>query len=201
MSRTDDLPHSPAAERNLEPIAAVLERWLPRPARVLEIGSGTGQHAVGFQRRLPGVTWQASDRAAKIGDLERRFRLQAPELPEPVAIDVAASNWPAGPWDAVFTANTLHIMPWPLSERLISQASAVLAPAGLLIIYGPFHEAGHFDTESNRDFDRSLRAQHPNMGLRDVVEIRRLAAEAGFDAEAELAMPANNRTLIYRRSG
>lgn len=196
---TNELPYSPASERNREPIAAVLEQWLPGAARVLEIGSGTGQHAVHFSRRMPGLFWQTSDLAERLPGLEARLKEEAPHLPAPLELDVAGNRWPDQTQDAVFTANTLHIMPWALSPVLIDRAGRLLNPGRLLIIYGPFQYGGRHTAESNRQFDDTLRRQDPAMGIRDAREVTRLAADAGLAAEADIAMPANNRILIFRK--
>lgn len=195
-----DLPYSPASERNREPIAAVLERWLPDSARVLEIGGGTGQHAVYFARRMPSVVWQTSDLADSLPGLTARLEREAPDLPRPLNLDVTG-DWPDGRFDAVFTANTLHIMPWDHTPVLISRAGERLPPGGFLIIYGPFHYGGRHTSASNRDFDASLRARDAAMGLRDAREVTRLAVASDLAAEADIAMPANNRLLIYRKAG
>lgn len=193
------LSWSDAAERNSAPIAEVLAQWLPESARVLEIGSGTGQHAVCFAHRLKPGVWQASDRREYLTDLSERIRREADQLPPPIELDVVDSPWPPGPWDAVFSANTLHIMPWENTPVLLESSARVLAAGGLLVIYGPFHDRGRFDTESNRRFDQSLRMRDPAMGLRDAREIAAIAKRAGLRPEAEIAMPANNRTLIFRK--
>lgn len=192
---------SPAAERNRIPIGRVLARCLHAQARVLEIGSGSGQHAVWLHRCLPQVEWQCTELTAMLPALAGRLAAEAPALPSPLALDVADdSHWPPGPWDAVFTANTLHIMPWENAGPLVRNAAKQLVSEGRLIIYGPFHEAGHFAADSNRHFDADLRRRDPAMGIRDALEVGRLAAAAGLRAEADLAMPANNRILIFRKS-
>lgn len=197
---TNELPFSPASERNREPIAAVLDEWLPETARVLEIGSGTGQHAVYFSRRMPGLTWQTSDLAERLPGLKARLKEEAPHLPPPLELDVTGYNWPEQTRDAVFTANTLHIMPWSHTPVLIAGAGRILTPGGLLIVYGPFQYGGQHTSDSNREFNESLSRQDPAMGIRDAREITKLARDAGLVAEADIAMPANNRTLIFRKS-
>ncbi len=196
----EDLPHSPACERNQGPIGQVLMRLLPPAARVLEIGAGTGQHAVHFTALRPDLDWLASDRPQNLADIEARFRLQAAgRLGSPLALDVAEGPWPTGPFDAVFTANTLHIMPFELTPRLLDGAATVLKPGGWLICYGPFHDGGVHTADSNVAFDLSLRQRDPAMGLRDALVVRRLAAERGLDALGDLSLPANNRLLLFRR--
>lgn len=193
--------HSPAAERNRIPIGQVLCRWLSPSARVLEIGSGTGQHAAWFHSLLPGVVWQATEMPEHLDGLRARLAAEAPSLPEPLALDVMATgDWPAGEWDAIFSANTLHIMPWDHTPALVHAAAGRVVDGGLLVIYGPFRDGDRFDAESNRRFDQQLRQRDPAMGIRDVLEVRQRAGAAGWLAEAEIAMPANNRILIFRKS-
>ncbi len=195
------LTHSPAAERNRGPIGDVLLRWLAPDARVLEIGSGTGQHAAWLHSLAPGMTWQATDLPDHLDGIRARLAADAPTLPEPLALDVtAAGQWPEGPWDAVYTANTLHIMPWGHTPALLRRCAERVRPGGLLLIYGPFRDGERFDAESNRRFDQDLRRRDPAMGIRDVGKIRREAASSGWATEAEIAMPANNRILIFRKS-
>jgi SAM-dependent methyltransferase len=197
----DGLPYSPAADRNRRPIGEVLRRWLPQAGRVLEIGSGSGQHAAWFHALMPALHWQASEVPDRLQPLAERLAAEAPGLPAPIALDVGrAETWPQGGWDAVYTANTLHIMPWAHTGALLVNAARRLQSEGLLIVYGPFHEGGRHDADSNRRFDETLRQRDPAMGVRDAAEIRRLAASSGLEAEADLAMPANNRILIFRKN-
>ncbi|RFF28532.1 MULTISPECIES: DUF938 domain-containing protein [unclassified Wenzhouxiangella] len=197
----NSLTHSPAAERNRIPIGEVLGRWLARDARVLEIGSGTGQHAAWFHELMPGLTWQTTDLPENLEAIRTRLKAEAPALPAPLALDVMHSgDWPEGPWDAVYTANTLHIMPWDHTPALLRAAGERVAAGGLLVIYGPFRDGEAFDAESNRRFDEQLRQRNPDMGLRDILKVRRMAEDSGWTAEAEIAMPANNRLLIFRKS-
>lgn len=192
--------HSPAAERNRGPIGEVLLRWLPPDARVLEVGAGTGQHAAWFHALLPDLAWQATDLPEQLEGIRARLKAEAPALAEPLALEVTVqSQWPEGPWDAVYTANTLHIMPWDHTPALLRRAAERVRPGGLLVIYGPFRDGERFDAESNRRFDESLRRRNSDMGIRDVLKVRREAESTGWTAEAEIAMPANNRILIFRR--
>jgi len=197
-SPTPELPFSPACERNKLPIGQALQQMLPEQARVLEIGAGTGQHAVYFSRLLPGAVWQSTDVAANVPSLRARFELEGPEsLPPPLVLDVRDENWPSGPFDAVFTANTLHIMPFELAPFLVRNAAALLGPGGRLICYGPFQDNGVHTSPSNASFDQSLRARDKRMGIRDAIELQRLALSWGLAAEADLALPANNRILSF----
>ncbi len=194
------LPYSPACERNWQPIVAVLRSCLAPAAWVLEIGSGTAQHAVCFSQYLPGIRWQCSDVAENLAGIEARIAQQGQgRLGPPIELDVVGENWPVGPFDAVFTANTLHIMPWGHTAVLLRRASQVLKPGGCILIYGPFHDGGVHSAASNLAFDHSLKARDPQMGVRDALEIKALAAEQGLCAEADLALPANNRILVFRK--
>jgi len=198
---------SEACERNKAPILAVLRDWLPSRARVLEVGSGSGQHAVHFCRQWPGLSRQPSDCAAALADLAERIALEgrsglAPEaaLADPLELDVDRQDqWPRERFDAVFSANTTHIMAASSLPRLIGGAAAVLEPAGLLLLYGPFHENGAATAASNAAFDAMLRARDPAMGVRDARDLRVLAQDAGLDPCADLPLPAQNRMLIFRR--
>jgi cyclopropane fatty-acyl-phospholipid synthase-like methyltransferase len=197
---SNDLPSSPAAERNKQPILEVLRRRLPPSGRVLEIGAGTGQHAVHFARHLPAVHWQTSELPQHLPLLSARIQQAGVGLPEPIELDVMG-DWPDQAFDAVFTANTLHIMPWECTSVLIERASNCLAGGGELIIYGPFHDNGVHTAESNLQFDRMLRSRNPDMGVRDAVKIRNLAGGHGLEPVADISMPANNRILVFRKVG
>jgi hypothetical protein len=193
------LPHSEACERNKDPILAVLREALADAARVLEIGSGTGQHAVHFARALGHLTWQPTDRAESLPGLRARIELEAPaNLLAPLELDVATRPWPAIPADALYTANTLHIMGWAEVQSLFA-ALADLPGLDRLAIYGPFNYGGRHTSDSNAAFDQHLRARDPRSGLRDFEAVDALAAAGGFALQRDHAMPANNRLLIYRR--
>ncbi len=195
-----ELPFSPACERNKQPIVEVLERLLKPEARVLEVGAGTGQHAVHFTTLMPGLDWLVTDVPDKLDGLAARITFEAPDrLSPPVALDVARGLWPDGPFDAVYTANTLHIMPFELAPALFAGASQVLGRDGVLICYGPFMDDGMHTADSNREFDASLRARDPSMGIRDTRDLDRLAADCGLTRQADLTLPANNRILVFRR--
>ncbi len=195
-----DLPFSPACERNKRPIVEVLQQWLSNDARVLEIGAGTGQHAVYFSSLMPDVHWQSTDVAENVEQLRVRFEREAPgRLPEPLALDVRDQDWPGGPFDAVFSANTLHIMPFENAPRLFEGAARALTGNGLLLCYGPFMDDGVHTSESNRSFDASLRLRDPSMGIRDTTELRPLAEAVGLFLRDDIPMPANNRVLVFEK--
>jgi len=194
-------PFSPAAERNRRPILSVLRRHLGCGCRVLEIGAGTGQHARYFASELAEVGWQASDMAPNLPSLAAGLQTpDAPPLPPPVALDVLRDDWPAGPFDAVYSANTAHIMSWAAVCAMLAGVARVLGPDGLLLIYGPFARGGSHTSESNRRFDRELRDRDPVMGIRDLDDMDAEAARNGLEREAEYAMPANNLLLVWRRT-
>jgi SAM-dependent methyltransferase len=193
--------HAPAAARNREPILAVLRGLLPEGARVLEIASGTGEHAAAFARELPGVTWQPSDAdpAARASiEAWRREEGRANLLPA-LEIDASAPPWEVDEVDAVVAINLVHVAPWRAAEGLFAGASRVLAPGGVLFLYGPYRFDGAFTAPSNAAFDASLRAQDPAWGVRDVSDLTRLAEAGGLAREAVVAMPANNHCLVFRR--
>lgn len=197
-----DLPFAPASERNKGPILAVLRDVLPQRGSVLEIGAGTGQHAVFFAAEFPGLTWQTSERTSELDGLRARIDLQGGHgLPPPRALDVLAGPWPAGPFQAVYSANTAHIMSWPAVCALFGGVGRVLAPGGVFCLYGPFDVDGACTAPSNAEFDQSLRARDPAMGLRDTSELAALADAHGMDEEQRVEMPANNLLLVYRRRG
>ena len=199
---------SAACERNKEAILAVLQDWLPPQARVLEIGSGSGQHAVFFAQSMAGLAWQTSELPANLAGLGERIALEgssglAPgsQIPRPIALDVSAPpDWPHQRFDAVFTANTTHIMQAPSVPDLLAGAAGVLVPGGLLLLYGPFCDHGIPMAASNVAFDLHLRSLDPAMGVRDAVIISEQANGLGLSPLADVAMPANNRTLIFRRN-
>ncbi len=194
------LPFSEACERNKGPILEVLREAFADRSRVLEIGAGTGQHAVHFARQLPALQWQPTDRADYLGDLARRIEAEgAGNLALPVELDVLQEPWPALSADAVYSANTLHIMSWPAVEALFDGLPRVIDEDAVLVIYGPFRYGGRFTTASNAEFDRGLRARDPASGIRDFEAVDALARRIGFDFDVDNAMPANNQLIVWRR--
>ena len=191
-------PFSPACERNREPILAVLRDVFAQRRRVLEIGSGTGQHAVYFAAAMPWLQWQCSDRAETLPGIRAWLDEAAlPNLPQPLQLDVAAGPWPVEIYDAIFSANTLHIMSWPEVEQLFDGIGRVLAAAGVVAIYGPFNIDGRFTSASNEAFDRSLKQTAPHRGIRDREAVAALAARHGLSLRDDHEMPANNRILVF----
>ncbi|SBO41850.1 DUF938 domain-containing protein [Cyanobium sp. NIES-981] len=200
---------SPACERNRSPILAVLRRWLPAGSTVLEVGSGSGQHAVFFTQEIPRLIWQPSEQASGVPPLQERIALEGSLRPAPgsrllpalsLAVD-ATDAWPAGPYSAVFSANTAHIMGESTVAAFLAGSARVLAPGGRLLLYGPFSDNGVHTAESNAAFDAHLRSLDPAMGVRDTVELHRLAGRSGLEPLADVPLPANNRILIWSRRG
>jgi cyclopropane fatty-acyl-phospholipid synthase-like methyltransferase len=193
---------SEACERNKQPILGVLFDELAGSSRVLEIGSGTGQHAVHFARHLPHLEWQPTDRADYLPDLAARIAEEGtPNLLAPLELDVLQEQWPSMTTDAVYSANTLHIMSWLEVEAFFSGVGKVLAAGGMLVVYGPFRYAGNFTSESNAAFDRSLRERDPASGIRDIEAVKRLAQAQSLVLTADHVMPANNQLLVWIRGG
>jgi cyclopropane fatty-acyl-phospholipid synthase-like methyltransferase len=191
---------STACERNREPILDVLRDAFAQRKRVLEIGSGTGQHAVFFAEQLPHLVWQTSDVPHNHASILAWMQeAQLPNVLPPLMLDVGAENWPAGPFDAVFTANTCHIMAWREVQAMFAGIGRVLQTGGTLCIYGPFNYGGRFTSASNAQFDAALKAQAPHMGIRDSEAMMQLAADQGLVLQADHALPANNRLLVWQR--
>lgn len=190
-------PFSQACENNKQPILNHLKTVLQECQHVLEIGSGTGQHAVYFAANMPQLIWQCSDRAENILGIQSWLADTA--LPAPLTLDVGDGNWPAQLYDAIFSANTLHIMSWSEVELFFQKVDAQLKSNALLCIYGPFKYSGEFTSPSNADFDLWLKRNNPLSGIRDFEAIRELAMHAGFQLVADHNMPANNQLLIWQR--
>lgn len=194
------LPVSDACERNKEPILSVLRVCFADRAHVLEIGSGTGQHAVHFARHLPHLAWHPTEQLTYLPDLAARVRFEGgANLQAPTVLDVRQAVWPARSVDAVFTANTLHIMSWTAVGALYRGVAAVLVAGGVLCIYGPFRYGGEYTSESNREFDLMLQERDPLSGMRDIGAVSDLAASYGLSLVADHDLPANNRLLVFRK--
>ena len=192
-------PFSTACERNREPILTVLRERFADCTRVLEVGSGTGQHAVHFAAALPQLTWQTSDVAGHLPGIRLWLaEAQLPNTPAPLVFDVNQA-WPAGLFDAIFSANTLHIMAWSEVALLFAGLPAAMHPGALLTVYGPFNEGGRFSSAGNADFDATLRATDPQRGIRDIEAVETLAQAAGLMRIDDRAMPANNRCITWQR--
>lgn len=205
-----DKPFSAACERNREPIADVLRRHLGTCRQVLEIGSGTGQHAVHFAQALPHLRWQSSDRAVcQPGIRQWLDEAALPNTPAPLCLDVN-TDWPPLPGleagaergiDAIFTANTLHIMSWPEVAALFGKLAGFGSDSHplRLVIYGPFKYGGRHTSASNAQFEQSLQASAPHRAIRDIEAVSALATAGGFRLLEDAAMPAHNRCLVWVR--
>ena len=200
---TSSARFSPAVARNRDPILAVLRRVLPAQGTVLEIASGSGEHAAYFAAALPHLFWQPAeiDPDALASISAHRAAAEAPNLLHPIELNAAAPDWPATRADAIVSINMIHIAPWAAAAGLMAGAARLLAAGGVLYLYGPFMEDGRHTAQSNASFDASLRARNPEWGLRDTVDVRNLAEHSGFDFVERVAMPANNLSLVFRRRG
>jgi len=192
--------HAPATERNRDAIRDVLARELPTTGTVLEIASGTGQHAVAFAQAFPAIRWQPSDPdPTSLASIAAwRDEAAVPNLLAPLLLDVTQVPWPVGEADAIVCINMVHIAPWEAALALFAGAGRVLSQDGLLYLYGPYRFDGT-TAPSNENFDRSLRSRDPRWGVRDVRELGAAAAEHGLIMRGAVAMPANNHSLLFRR--
>jgi hypothetical protein len=199
-----DLPHSPAAERNKEPILDRLRALLGERGTALEIASGTGQHAVWFATSLKGWTWQPTDSDPGMLPViaERAAQAGLSNVLPPRQLDVTALEWPPfeAKFDAIFCANMLHIAPWSACVGLMSGAARHLAPRGMLVTYGPYFEKDVPPAPSNLAFDESLRARDPSWGIRQLDDVAAEARRAGLVLGQRHAMPANNLLLVFAAS-
>jgi cyclopropane fatty-acyl-phospholipid synthase-like methyltransferase len=194
------LPFSAACERNKDPILDVLRVRFADRKQVLEIGSGTGQHAVHFARALAHLTWHPTEQLTYLADLAERVKLEGPHnLRPPTVLDVRQSIWPVRSVDAIFTANTLHIMSWAEVMSTFHGIGTVLSPGGVLCIYGPFRYEGRYTSDSNREFDLMLQERDPDSGLRDMQAVAALAQQYGLRLAADHDLPANNRLVVFTK--
>ena len=197
MSRRD----APATHRNREPILDVLRRWLVEPALVLEIASGTGQHAVYFTKELPHLSWQPSDQDADaLASIESWVAEEGGgNVAAPIELDASAASWPIDRADAIFNANMIHISPWAVAEGLFAGAGRVLPMGGLLFLYGPFFVEGEATAPSNTSFDEDLRRRNAEWGIRDLEAVTALASENGLSRVESCDLPANNKLIVFRK--
>jgi Protein of unknown function (DUF938) len=194
------LAFAEACERNKGPILEVLQKEFAASECALEVGSGTGQHAVFLAAGLPGLIWQPTEMAGQLPPLLERVRLEgSANLRTPLALDVRDHPWPVPRTDALFSANTLHIMSWEAVREFFRGAGEVLRSPAVLATYGPFRFRGSHTSDSNAQFDRFLRQRDAVSGVRDFEALDELARAQGLQFHADHAMPANNRTLIWRR--
>ena len=199
---TTDAPQSaPAAERNKEPILAVLRRVLPQSGLVLEIASGTGQHVVHFAKALPDLTWQPSepDRQMRPSIAGWLAETGLPNVLAPLDLDVTRPEWPIDRADAVLCINMVHISPWQATEQLLAGCGRILGHGGVLYLYGPYRRDGRHTAPSNEAFDASLRQRDPQWGVRDLETVVEAASGQGLELVEVVEMPANNLSVVFVR--
>lgn len=198
---TDARRQSPAAARNRQAILEVLQGVLPRRARILELASGSGEHALHCTRAMPEWTWQPSDiNSDALASINAWRQHEGPDnLRAPLAFDVAGDPWPAGPYDVVVAINLIHIAPWEVAEALLAGAGQCLQERGRLILYGPFMREGRHTAPSNAAFDAQLQSRDPRWGLRNLEAVVTVAQAHDLDLDRVVEMPANNLTVLLRR--
>jgi SAM-dependent methyltransferase len=199
---SSDALMSPSFLSNRDPILAVLTRVLPEHGTVLEIASGSGEHAIYFAAALPSLIWQPTDldQLALRSIAAHRAAARLPNVRPPLQLDASSPSWPVVDADAVVAINLVHIAPWQAAEGLMAGAGRVLGPGGVLYLYGPYKENGIHTALSNAVFDESLRARNPEWGVRDVVDLTELARAHGLTLAEQVSMPANNLSLIFHRN-
>ena len=194
-------PFSQACENNKQPILQIIQTVFPESCTVLEIGSGTGQHACYFAKNLPYLTWQATDRPENLAGINQWINESGlSNLPESLSLNVNDNDWPCQTIEALFTANTLHIMSWQEVECLFLKLAKYLTEQAIVCIYGPFNYNGQYTSVSNQQFDQSLKLRNPKSGIRDFEAIEKLAKKANLIISDDFAMPANNRLLVLRNT-
>lgn len=194
-------PFSQACENNKKPILQIIRTVFCQPATVWEIGSGTGQHACYFAKHLPHIKWQPTDRSGNIsGICLWQEEAQLVNLKAPLTLDVADTVWPCESIDALFTANTLHIMSWDEVQIFFDRLAVYLNPKALICIYGPFNYNGAYTSDSNARFDQWLKSRNISSGIRDIEDILFLSTAMGISLINDIAMPANNRLLVLQNS-
>lgn len=195
-------PYAESCDQNRDPILAVLRGEFADCRSILEIGSGTGQHAVYFARHLPHLDWQTSDCRECHPGIQAWLEAAAlPNVRPPLALDVRLDAWPDCAFDGVFSANTVHIMAWEEVEMMFAGIGRVLAPGGRFCLYGPFNYQGRYTSDSNARFDAWLKARDPRSGVRNFEDLDALARAAGLRLPRDHAMPANNRILVWEKDG
>lgn len=195
--------YAPSVARNKDAIAAVLARYLPSSGLVLEIASGSGEHAVHFASSFPALVFQPTDPSEEALASIAAWRQETalPNMRAPLALDVTAASWPIKHADAVTCINMIHIAPWEATLGLMAGAARIIPPGGILFLYGPYKRQGAHTAPSNAEFDASLRERDARWGVRDLEAVANAAGAAGFAAPLVEAMPANNLSLIFRRLG
>ncbi len=192
-------PWAESCDQNRQPILEVLRQEFTEPGELLEIGSGTGQHAVYFSPELPHIVWHPSDVAENIGGIELWRREAGLSNVKPAVVLDVAQHWPDRQYDYVFSANTAHILSWPLVEKMIAGVGDRLGEDGKFCLYGPFNRDGQFTSDSNRRFDQWLKSRDPFSGVRDIEDVRDCAENHSLRLAREYAMPANNLTLVFQK--
>lgn len=203
MTATTDARRSaPATQRNRQPILGVLERVLPAAGLVLEVASGTGEHAIFFAGKLPAIEWQPSDRdeGNRASIAAWRDEVALPNLRAPLELDATSEDWPVARADALVNINMIHIAPWAACAGLMRGAARLLSAGAPLVLYGPFRRGGRHTAPSNEAFDRGLRAQDAAWGVRDLDEVVRVAAVEDLALDEIVEMPSNNLSVIFRRA-
>lgn len=194
-------PYAESCDINQGPILEVLRKLFADRRHVLELASGTGQHAVHFGRALSHLTWQTSELEQNHAGIQAWLdEAQLPNVLAPLHIDANDEHWPAGRFDAVFNANTVHILSWPQVEKLFAGIGRSLESGGILCLYGPFNYGGKFTSDSNARFDQWLKSRDPKSGVRDFEALNTLAAQQGMVLLKDIEMPINNRTLVWQRA-
>ncbi len=193
--------YAPAVARNRDYIVAILREILPPQGLVLEVASGSGEHALAFAAALPQLTWQPSDpaAAARASIAAHAAGAAMTNLRAPLDLDVTAPDWPLDRADALLCINMIHISPWQATESLLAGAARVLAPGAPLFLYGPYKRDGQHTAPSNAAFDRSLRAENPDWGVRDLEAVSAQAADQGLALDRVIEMPANNLSVIFQK--
>ena len=201
MSQSDPRQYRPHVARNRDAIVDVLRRVLPPRGRVLEIASGSGEHAAYFAAKFPSLVWQPTDPdpEALASISAHRADADLPNLLPPLQLDVTAAQWPVGHADAVICCNMIHIAPWVACEGLIAGAERILSSGGLMYLYGPYKIGGRHTAPTNLAFDEQLRARNATWGIRDLDDVTALAERHGFTLAETVPMPANNLSVIFRR--
>ena len=193
-------PFSESCERNKQPILSVIKPLLKNKQNLLEIGSGTGQHAVYFAEQLTHLTWHTSDRKENHSDIQLWLDDSSVcNIKPPISLDVIEDSWPKCNFDAIYSANTVHIMPWQAVEALFDGVGKVLEVNGVFMLYGPFNYQGKFSSESNEKFEQWLKSIDLERGIRDFDAVNLLAQQAGMKLQEDYEMPANNRILVWQK--
>ena len=193
-------PYSGACDQNREPILSVLDTLLSDAKTVLEVGTGTGQHAVYFGEKLPHLLWQCSDQAQYHEGIQAWLNeASLPNVLPPIALNVSKDPWPDSQYDALYSANVMHIMHWENVVDLFVSGAKCIRKNGLMICYGPFNYEGKYTSQSNANFDQSLKMRDPNSGIRDFEALQKLAGENGLNFLKDIEMPANNRILVWQK--